>query len=92
MWHSDEMTDSVLAMAGKREFAAQREAVRVFLAGRADDPAEAFTEIESGKNADRPQLARALDACRLAVRLMAVIAQEEREMILPRIKAAPAYR
>jgi DNA invertase Pin-like site-specific DNA recombinase len=43
---------------------AQREAVRVFLAGRADELAEAFTEIESGKNADRPQLARALDACR----------------------------
>ena len=110
---------------------AQREAVRVFLAGRADELAEAFTEIESGKNADRPQLARALDACRLTggvlviakldrlsrdahfllglekagvefvaadtpnanrltVRLMAVIAQEEREMISARTKAALA--
>jgi DNA invertase Pin-like site-specific DNA recombinase len=108
---------------------AQREAVRVFLAGHADALAEAFTEIESGKNADRPQLARALDACRLTggvlviakldrlsrdahfllglekagvefvaadmpnanrltVRLMAVIAQEEREMISARTKAA----
>jgi len=110
---------------------AQREAVRVFLAGRADELAEAFTEVESGKNADRPQLARALDACRLTggvlviakldrlsrdahfllglekagvefvaadmpnanrltVRLMAVIAQEEREMISARTKAALA--
>ena len=110
---------------------AQREAVRVFLAGRADELAEAFTEIESGKNADRPQLARALDVCRLTggvlviakldrlsrdahfllglekagvefvaadmpnanrltVRLMAVIAQEEREMISARTKAALA--
>ena len=110
---------------------AQREAVRVFLAARADELAEAFTEIESGKNADRPQLARALDACRLTggvlviakldrlsrdahfllglekagvefvaadmpnanrlnVRLMAVIAQEEREMISARTKAALA--
>jgi DNA invertase Pin-like site-specific DNA recombinase len=110
---------------------AQREAVRVFLAGRANELAEEFTEVESGKNADRPQLARALDACRLTagvlviakldrlsrdahfllglekagvefvaadmpnanrltVRLMAVIAQEEREMISARTKAALA--
>ena len=110
---------------------AQREAVRVFLAGHADELAETFTEVESGKNADRPQLARALDACRLTggvlviakldrlsrdahfllglekagvefvaadmpnanrltVRLMAVIAQEEREMISARTKAALA--
>ena len=110
---------------------AQREAVRVFLSGRAHELAEAFTEIESGKNANRPQLARALDACRLTggvlviakldrlsrdahfllglekagveflaadmpnanrltVRLMAVIAQEEREMISARTKAALA--
>ena len=116
--------------------AAQREAVRLFLDGNAAGPrpgalAEEFTEIESGKNADRPQLARALDACRLTgavlviakldrlsrdahfllglekagvefvaadmpnanrltVRLMAVIAQEEREMISARTKAALA--
>ena len=90
--------------------------------------AEEFTEMETGKNDDRPQLARALDACRLTgavlviakldrlsrdahfllglekagvefvaadmpnanrltVRLMAVIAQEEREMISARTKA-----
>jgi DNA invertase Pin-like site-specific DNA recombinase len=110
---------------------AQREAVRVFLDGSAAALAEAFTEVESGKNAARPQLARALDACRLTgavlviakldrlsrdahfllglekagvefvaadmpnanrltVRLMAVIAQEEREMISARTKAALA--
>jgi DNA invertase Pin-like site-specific DNA recombinase len=111
---------------------AQREAVRAFLAGSAGALAEAFTEIESGKNDDgRPQLARALDACRLTgavlviakldrlsrdahfllglekagvefvaadmpnanrltVRLMAVIAQEEREMISARTKTALA--
>jgi DNA invertase Pin-like site-specific DNA recombinase len=110
---------------------AQREAVRVFIGGSAGELAEEFTEIESGKRADRPQLARALDACRLTgsvlviakldrlsrdahfllglekagvefvaadmpnanrltVRLMAVIAQEEREMISARTKAALA--
>ncbi len=110
---------------------AQREAVRVFLDGSAGALAEAFTEVESGKNDDRPQLARALEPCRLTgavlviakldrlsrdahfllglekagvkfvaadmpnanrltVRLMAVIAQEEREMISARTKAALA--
>jgi DNA invertase Pin-like site-specific DNA recombinase len=110
---------------------AQREAVRAFLASTGGTVAEAFTEVESGKNADRPQLAKALDACRLTgavlviakldrlsrdahfllglekagvefvaadmpnanrltVRLMAVIAQEEREMISARTKAALA--
>lgn len=110
---------------------AQREAVRVFLDGATGALAEEFTEIESGKNDARPQLARALDACRLTgavlviakldrlsrdahfllglekagvefvaadmpnanrltVRLMAVIAQEEREMISARTKAALA--
>jgi DNA invertase Pin-like site-specific DNA recombinase len=110
---------------------AQREAVRVFLSATTGTLAEEFTEIESGKDADRPQLARALDACRLTgavlviakldrlsrdahfllglekagvefvaadmpnanrltVRLMAVIAQGEREMISARTKAALA--
>jgi DNA invertase Pin-like site-specific DNA recombinase len=110
---------------------AQREAVRVFVASTAGELAEAFTEVESGKNDARPQLARALDACRLTgavlviakidrlsrdahfllglekagvefiaadmpnanpltVRLMAVIAQSEREMISARTKAALA--
>lgn len=110
---------------------AQREAVRVFLASNAGILADEFTEIETGKNDDRPQLARALATCRLTgavlviakldrlsrdahfllglekagvefvaadmpnanrltVRLMAVIAQEEREMISARTKAALA--
>ena len=40
-------------------------AVRAFLAGRAGDPAKVFTEIESGKNTHRLQVAPALNACRL---------------------------
>src|SRR4051794_11368148 len=44
---------------------AQREAIGRFLdAGRADVMAE-FTEIESGKRTDRPELARAIQACRV---------------------------
>jgi DNA invertase Pin-like site-specific DNA recombinase len=110
---------------------AQRESVRVFMAGCGGELAEEFTEVESGKNGDRQQLARALDACRLTgtvlviakldrlsrdahfllglekagvefvaadmpnansltVRLMAVIAQDERERISARTKAALA--
>jgi DNA invertase Pin-like site-specific DNA recombinase len=56
---------------------AQREAVRAFLAGRAGTLAEAFTEIETGKNADRPQLGCALDACRLTGAVL-VIAKLDR--------------
>lgn len=44
---------------------AQREAVRLFLAGNGWPPVAEFTEIESGRNNDRPQLAKALEACRL---------------------------
>jgi DNA invertase Pin-like site-specific DNA recombinase len=110
---------------------AQREAVRAFLASTGGTVAEGFTEVESGKNIDRPQLAQALDACRLTgailviakldrlsrdahfllglekagvefvaadmpnanrltVRLMAVIAQEQRETISANTKAALA--
>jgi DNA invertase Pin-like site-specific DNA recombinase len=110
---------------------AQREAVRSFLASTGGELAQAFTEIESGKNGDRPELACALEVCRLTgmvlviakldrlsrdahfllglekagvefvaadmpnanrltVRLMAVIAHEEREMISARTKAALA--
>lgn len=110
---------------------AQRAAVTAFLNGGRWELTAEFTEIESGKLNDRPQLARALDACRLTgatlviakldrlsrdahfllglekagvdfvaadmpnanrltVRLMAVIAQEEREMIAARTKAALA--
>ena len=43
---------------------AQREAVRAFLAGRGWPPVAEFVEVESGRRADRPQLAAALAACR----------------------------
>ena len=41
---------------------AQREAVAAFLKG---EPVADFTEVESGKRADRPELERAIRACRL---------------------------
>jgi DNA invertase Pin-like site-specific DNA recombinase len=43
---------------------AQRKAVLDYLNGGAWELVEEFTEVESGKRADRPELARALDACR----------------------------
>src|SRR3954471_20675515 len=57
--------------------AAQREAVRVFLAGRGWPPAAEFVEVESGRRNDRPELAKALDACRL-YRATLVIAKLDR--------------
>ncbi len=109
----------------------QQEAVRAYLNGGDWKLLDELTEIESGKNNDRPKLAKALETCRLTgavlviakldrlsrdahfllglekagvefvavdmpnanrltVRLMAVIAQEEREMIAARTKAALA--
>ena len=44
---------------------AQKAAVLAYLNGGAWSLTAEFTEIESGKRADRPQLARALDLCRL---------------------------
>jgi DNA invertase Pin-like site-specific DNA recombinase len=111
--------------------AAQAAAVLAYLNGGAWTLDEAFTEVESGKDNDRPELAKAIAACRLigaklviakldrlsrdaafligleaagvdfvaadmpnanrlTVRLMAVIAQEEREMIARRTKDALA--
>lgn len=108
---------------------AQRAAVLAFLNGGSWTLLGSFEEVESGKDNARPQLARALEACRLkgaslviakldrlsrdaafligletagvdfvaadmphanrlTVRLMAVLAQEEREMIGARTKAA----
>lgn len=108
---------------------AQRAAVTAYLNGGSWTVLGEFTEVESGKDNARPQLARALEACRLkgarlviakldrlsrdaafligleaagvdfvaadmpnanrlTVRLMAVLAQEEREMIGTRTKAA----
>jgi DNA invertase Pin-like site-specific DNA recombinase len=57
---------------------AQREAVRVFIGGSTGKLAEAFTEIESGKHDDdRPQLAQALENCRLTGAVL-VIAKLDR--------------
>jgi DNA invertase Pin-like site-specific DNA recombinase len=44
---------------------AQRKAVADFLNGGRWTVAAEFTEVESGKNDDRPELARAIQACRL---------------------------
>jgi DNA invertase Pin-like site-specific DNA recombinase len=44
---------------------AQQIAVRVFLDGGRWALLQEFTEVESGKRNDRPQLAKALEACRL---------------------------
>jgi DNA invertase Pin-like site-specific DNA recombinase len=43
---------------------AQQQAVNAFLHGHEEHIIERFTEIESGRRNDRPQLAAALDACR----------------------------
>lgn len=44
---------------------AQRAAVRSFLNGGSWTLASEFTEVESGKRNDRPELAKALQACRI---------------------------
>lgn len=44
---------------------AQREAVQTYLNGGAWELVAQFTEVESGKRADRPELARALQTCRV---------------------------
>src|SRR5919206_172036 len=56
---------------------AQREAVRVFLAGKGRPPLAEFVEVESGRRNDRPELAKALEACRL-YRATLVIAKLDR--------------
>lgn len=43
---------------------AQQEAVAMFFASRPHDVVSTFTEIESGKRSDRPELLKALDECR----------------------------
>ena len=55
---------------------AQRSAVASFLAGRGDLLGE-FTEVESGRKNDRPQLSAALDLCRRK-RAVLVIAKLDR--------------
>lgn len=110
---------------------AQRQAVTDFLAGVNGEVVSEFTEVESGKRADRPALTKALAACqmhrallvvakldrlardahfllglkgagvefvccdmpaanRLTVGIMAMVAEEEAEMISRRTKAALA--
>src|SRR3954451_14636850 len=56
---------------------AQKEAVRAFLAGKGWPPLAEFVEVESGREADRPELARALEACR-RYRATLVIAKLDR--------------
>ena len=56
---------------------AQRAAVKAFLDGKGWPPAAEFVEIESGRRNDRPELARALEACRL-YRATLVIAKLDR--------------
>jgi DNA invertase Pin-like site-specific DNA recombinase len=43
---------------------AQQKAVRDYLNGGARELVGEFVEVESGKRADRPELAKALEACR----------------------------
>jgi hypothetical protein len=49
------------------------------LDGSAEALAEAFTEVESGKNDARPQLAKALDACRLTGAILVIAKLRLRE-------------
>jgi DNA invertase Pin-like site-specific DNA recombinase len=44
---------------------AQKAAVKAFLDGKGWPPIAEFVEIESGRKSDRPELAKALDRCRL---------------------------
>ena len=43
---------------------AQRKAIADYLNGGAWELVGEFTEVESGKKSERPELARAMDACR----------------------------
>ena len=56
---------------------AQRAAVKAFLDGKGWPPLAEFVEVESGRKADRPELAKALEACRL-YRATLVIAKLDR--------------
>jgi DNA invertase Pin-like site-specific DNA recombinase len=110
---------------------AQRDAVRTFCQTRACEVLAEYTEVESGKRNDRPELARAMhhakvtgatlviakldrlsrnaafllqlqesgakfvaadmpEACNLTVGILALVAQQEREAISARTKAALA--
>lgn len=57
---------------------AQREAIRLHLAGSSGELLAEFTEIESGRRNDRPELAKALAACRLHRGTTLIIAKLDR--------------
>lgn len=57
---------------------AQREAVQRYLASIGGNLAGEFTEIETGKRNDRPELAKALAACRRRRGTRLVIAKLDR--------------
>ena len=58
--------------------AAQREAVMSYLDGGRWALVDEFTEIESGKRNDRPELVKALAACKKQKRVHTIRAQSER--------------
>ena len=57
--------------------AAQRQAIEAFVASRGGELLARFTEVESGRNPDRPELARALHLARVTGALL-VIARLDR--------------
>ena len=57
--------------------AAQRQAIEAFVASCGGNPLARFTEVESGRNPDRPELARALHLARVTGALL-VIARLDR--------------
>jgi DNA invertase Pin-like site-specific DNA recombinase len=56
---------------------AQRVAVREYLTGKGWPPVAEFVEVESGRKGDRPELAKALERCRLCKAVL-VIAKLDR--------------
>src|SRR3954447_1113715 len=56
---------------------AQKAAVKAFLDGKGWPPLAEFVEVESGKRNDRPELAKALERCRLCKAVL-VIAKLDR--------------
>src|SRR5215472_14535396 len=69
---------------------AQRKAVVDYLDGGKWTLLDEFTEIESGKRNDRPELERALAASKFTIHILAAVAEHERDAISARTKAALA--